>query len=130
MTLSGMSADLDIFVLDGEGDTCNAANCIAFGFSSTSFTAEAGRTYRLVVDGYRGATSAYNISVECTPHRVFVPLALRAYKPFAVATAYSMEQDGAVPNLDCSEWGPCRSSASGSAAWTDLESGKAKALVV
>jgi len=62
---------LDLFVLDGEGAVCNAANCLAAGIFTeddvevASFTAQAWHTYYLVVDGQSGQAADYFISVEC-----------------------------------------------------------------
>ncbi|MCX5768695.1 MAG: choice-of-anchor D domain-containing protein, partial [Candidatus Hydrogenedentes bacterium] len=60
--LSGLSADLDLFVLEG---TCLPANCIAHGDSQALFSAEAGVPYYIVVDGRSGAVSSYTIQVTC-----------------------------------------------------------------
>jgi hypothetical protein len=66
VVLSGMTADLDIFVLHNGGG-CYADNCIAYGNSVATFDAVAGETYYLVVDGYYGAVSDYTIDVTCGP---------------------------------------------------------------
>lgn len=65
VTLSNVTADLDIFVLDGATGTCSGNNCLAYGDSSATFNAAAGHPYYLVVDGYQGAISNYTINVSC-----------------------------------------------------------------
>jgi hypothetical protein len=60
-TISGMSADLDIFFLG----SCDENDCLEYG--NTSFTTsclEPG-TYYIVVDGYYGASSDYVLDVVC-----------------------------------------------------------------
>jgi hypothetical protein len=59
-TLSGMSADLDIFLLAD----CDEALCLTYG--NTTVSGEFGPgTFYLVVDGYFGAESAYTLDVTC-----------------------------------------------------------------
>ena len=58
-----MSADLDIFIIDGSSRNCNRSNAIKGDDSSASFTAIGGRPYYFVLDGYQGAVSDYTISV-------------------------------------------------------------------
>jgi hypothetical protein len=65
ISLSNLSADLDVFVLDGASGSCEPNNCIAYGNSVASFDAEAGHPYYVVVDGYYGAEGDYTISVSC-----------------------------------------------------------------
>ncbi len=68
--LTGLSADLDLFVLEDVGactpDAC-LAQSIAGGTSDERirFQAEAGHVYFIVVDGYAGSVSDYNLSVRC-----------------------------------------------------------------
>ena len=68
VTLAGMTADLDLFLLDDScaGDACLAAST---GVSEevVSFEAAAGATYHLVVDGYADAIDAYTLTVDCRP---------------------------------------------------------------
>jgi len=64
-TLSGMSADLDIFSLQDNGNGCYGNDCINHGGVSSTFTATAGQQYYIVVDGYNGAVSNYYISLSC-----------------------------------------------------------------
>lgn len=62
ISLSNMSADLDLFILT---PGCNATSCIAYGDATASFDAVAGQIYYVVVDGYQGAVSDYTIGVSC-----------------------------------------------------------------
>jgi len=63
--ISGMSQDLDIFILGPA--VCDSNLCVAYGDSSASLTdAVGGATYYVVVDGYYGAASEYDLYVDCT----------------------------------------------------------------
>jgi C1A family cysteine protease len=64
--LSGMSANLDIFALSNAGNSCNSSNSLGYGDSQVTFNVTAGQTYNLVVDGYQGDVSNYNLSVTCS----------------------------------------------------------------
>jgi len=64
-TLSGMSVDLDVFVLSAASGVCDPFACISAGETSATFTAAAGETYYIVVDGYNDATGAYTLKVTC-----------------------------------------------------------------
>jgi len=59
-TLSGMTADLDILLLN----ECHYGSCINGGDVSFTDTLYAG-TYYIIVDGYLGAVSDYTLSVDC-----------------------------------------------------------------
>ena len=61
------SNDLDIIVLDGASGTCSGSNCLTWGDTSTSFSANAGQTYYLVVEGFLGDAGSYDIDVSCSP---------------------------------------------------------------
>ena len=70
--LTGMTADLDLFVLDAAGGDCEVAPCLAHAASagaadeSLTFVATTdGQLFYLAVDGYQGATSDYTIEVSC-----------------------------------------------------------------
>ncbi len=69
--LTGLTADLDLMVLASPGGTCSGSNCVAASSvsgtaaESVTFTALADATYAVVVDGYGGATSPYQITVAC-----------------------------------------------------------------
>ncbi|MBN2496810.1 MAG: PPC domain-containing protein [Deltaproteobacteria bacterium] len=64
MSLSNMSADLDIFLLE---PGCAEDACQTYGGVSLAFDAVAGTTYFVSVDGYYGAESDFTLSVACTP---------------------------------------------------------------
>ena len=74
--LDAPPGDLDIFVLDGEGEVCDAVNCIAMGYAEATFRAQAGHTYFLVVDGYGGAVRDYTIDVQCS-ELTFLPFVIK-----------------------------------------------------
>ncbi len=69
LSLTGLSGDLDIYVM--ESDACDARDCLAYADGSATsdevvtFTAEAGHVYTVVVDGYEGTSSAYTLSADC-----------------------------------------------------------------
>ncbi len=64
LALSGLTSDLDIFVVDDDGN-CSQDSCKVFGENATQFSAVAGKTYYIVVDGYQGATGPYSIHLDC-----------------------------------------------------------------
>ncbi len=68
--LTGLGADLDMFLLgsaacDGSGAIGCSTNGDA-GDESISFNATAGVVYTVVVDGWEGATSGFNLTAQCT----------------------------------------------------------------
>lgn len=69
LSLTGLSGDLDLYVLGSEA--CDATECLAYADGSATsdealtFTAEAGHVYTVVVDGYEGTASAYSLSADC-----------------------------------------------------------------
>ncbi len=70
LTLTDLNDDLDLFLLleSSTGD-CDPDNCIAHsathGDETISFTAIAGLTYFVAVDGHLGATSSFRLEVDC-----------------------------------------------------------------
>ncbi len=64
LTLSGTTADLDLFVLSN-GSGCDESGCLDYGDSTVSFLAVPGETYYIVVDGYIGAEGPYSLSLTC-----------------------------------------------------------------
>ena len=56
-------SDLDVFVLDGSTPSCDPLNCVAYGDSSVSWAVTAGSTWYIVVDGFLGDTSDYDIEL-------------------------------------------------------------------
>ena len=68
VTLTEETAATDLMVLAGGGEgLCDPDECLAYGFSTVTFDAEAGALYYLVVDGFAGAEGTYTITVECPP---------------------------------------------------------------
>ena len=65
VTLSQMTGDLDIFVIESLALACLPENCLAHGDNVATFTAVAGTTYFFVVDGHAGQNSNFTIDVEC-----------------------------------------------------------------
>lgn len=57
-TLSGMTADLDVFILN----SCNNNSCVAYGNITATYTSAPAGTYYIVVDGFNGASSAYTLT--------------------------------------------------------------------
>jgi hypothetical protein len=60
--LSGLTADLDVLVLEGG---CEARRCVAFGAQSATFRTQPGREYFVVVDGYGGAEGDFTLRLDC-----------------------------------------------------------------
>ena len=71
VSLDGHSADVDLFVLPGPG--CNPADCISGSTNpntdaeSVSWNAAQGQEYVIVVDGWEGAASSFQLELDCTP---------------------------------------------------------------
>jgi len=61
-TLSGMSADLDVFILS----SCSENACVASGDNAATYSSAPAGTYYIVVDGYQGASGAYTLNVTCS----------------------------------------------------------------
>ncbi len=70
LTLSDMTADLDLFLLTA----CTEDSCLVNGEDEISITLDDAGTYYVVVEGYHGAISDYTLTVDCqgTADRVFV----------------------------------------------------------
>ncbi|RMG66981.1 MAG: hypothetical protein D6722_14005, partial [Bacteroidetes bacterium] len=60
-TLSNLSVDLDVFILDA----CSAQSCVAYGDTSATLTNAQPGTYYIVVDGYNGASGDYTLTISC-----------------------------------------------------------------
>lgn len=60
-TISGMTADLDIFILEG----CDEDKCLAYGNTAATTGCLAPGTYYIVVDGYNGAEDTFTLEVTC-----------------------------------------------------------------
>lgn len=81
-TLSGLSADLDVFILSAP----HPSACLAFGDNAVSLPIVPAGTYYIVVDGYAGAAGSYTLAVGCggpTP----TPSATGTPTPTGTATA-------------------------------------------
>ncbi|MDP2313650.1 MAG: M23 family metallopeptidase [Pseudomonadota bacterium] len=69
LSVTGLAADLDLFVLTSE--TCDGGGTVGCSVSPDAdaeglgFTATAGQRYVVVVDGYEGATSGFSLSASC-----------------------------------------------------------------
>ncbi len=69
VTLSGLSADLDLFALDNE--LCDTSNCLAVSHEpntsdeSLSFHATENQHFVLIVDGWEDAASEFTLTVTC-----------------------------------------------------------------
>ncbi len=67
--LTGLSDDLDIYILDS--DACDGSDCLAYSDNSQTseeqiyFEAAALREYVLVVDGWEDAISSFTLSITC-----------------------------------------------------------------
>lgn len=73
-TLSGLSADLDVFILS----VCEPGTCLASGDASAVLANAAAGTYYIVVDGRNGASGAYTLTVDC-PSNCTAPTAAQVF---------------------------------------------------
>ena len=60
--LGSFEDDLDVLVLES---ACEGAACVSRGVQGAFFTAFAGRDYFVVVDGFAGASGAFQLAVGC-----------------------------------------------------------------
>gem|GEM_PF-576382 len=60
-TLSNLTADLDVFILNA----CGSNNCIAFGDNTATAVNAPPGTYFIVIDGYLGASGSFSLNVTC-----------------------------------------------------------------
>jgi hypothetical protein len=58
--------DLDVFVLDGSG-ACDPSACVAGGDTTVTWNVSAGSTWYIVVDGYQGDVSPYDLTLTLVP---------------------------------------------------------------
>jgi hypothetical protein len=69
VSVTGLDADLDLFVLDS--DACDGSDCLAHSENgetndeSLTFDATADHIYVIVVDGWEGATSDFQLDAAC-----------------------------------------------------------------
>jgi len=67
--VTGLSSDLDLFVLEDE--TCDGSGCIGnsenpeLGDESLVFSAEANKTYVVMLDGWEDAESSFTLHADC-----------------------------------------------------------------
>lgn len=59
-SLSGLSADLDVFLLS----SCDENECLAYGDAALSYYGATPGTYYVVVDGYYGASGTYTLTAD------------------------------------------------------------------
>ena len=64
--LFGTLDDLDVFVLDGSG-SCDPGACIAGGDTTVTWNVTAGSSWYIVVDGYQGDISPYELALTLVP---------------------------------------------------------------
>jgi hypothetical protein len=64
--LFGTLDDLDVFVLDGSGG-CDPSACIAGGDTTVTWNVTAGSSWYIVVDGYQGDVSPYELALTLVP---------------------------------------------------------------
>ena len=58
-TISNLSADMDVFILDA----CNPNSCVAYGNDTATYADAPAGTYYIVVDGYADASGSYTLNV-------------------------------------------------------------------
>jgi hypothetical protein len=69
--LSGLTADLDLVLLQPAEDSCDSSTCTHISDASgtspevLAFPAVPGMTYDLLVDGYEGAEGPYTLQIDC-----------------------------------------------------------------
>lgn len=104
-TLSGLTEDLDVFVLDGsEGDVCNPDACVTCNNLSASWTGTAGTTYYVVVDGFDGAVSDYDLSISCPELDVCIPADDVSCGSFVLGSTLDEDATDYIDNYSCSTW--------------------------
>jgi hypothetical protein len=112
LALDGLGADLDLLVLADQGRGCAADGCVAVSehgdttAESLAFDAERGRTYYVVIDGFRGADSAYALSARCTQAPDAGPSAPPDAGPRDAASIDARRADAARPAGNASADGP------------------------
>ena len=103
-TLSNLTADLNLFILEDQGGGCDSFQCIAYDFNDVRFRTVPGRTYYIVVDGYLGDVGSYTLDVACGPPRCEPQLALAC----GDSDAYNNGGPGSTDLLDdypaCINW--------------------------
>jgi cysteine-rich repeat protein len=64
-TLSGLSSDLDVFVIEDSGNGCDTGDCVEYGNTYATFVALTGNTYYVIVDGFNGAQGPFSLYLQC-----------------------------------------------------------------
>ena len=73
VTLTGLTADLDIQALVQDGNSCDPNDCEANGWNpppqpeQMDWFAFAGTPYYILIDGWQGAVSNFTMTITCTP---------------------------------------------------------------
>ncbi len=73
VTLTGLTADLDIQALVQDGNGCDPDDCEANGWNpppqpeQMDWFAFAGTPYYILIDGWQGAVSNFTMTITCTP---------------------------------------------------------------
>lgn len=106
--LTGLTGDLDLFVMEGSGLGCRPdLDCLDISYNGNAddeqivFRAQAGGTYYIVVDGFQGASSPYNIDFTCVqPTRmVYEWFPLNTNDNWDLTgTTITFQPDAAAPN--------------------------------
>ena len=66
VTVTEPGNTLDIMLLKDMGLGCNPATCLQWDLESLTWQAQAGVTYYIVVEGYQGGTSNFDLTFQCT----------------------------------------------------------------
>ncbi len=103
-TISGLAADLDVFILG----SCDENDCLTFGDTIAAAGCLQPGTYYIVVDGYNGAESAFTLAVDCVDCDCPVPDCCPF--PFVCYEVDFNANDGGFTTQDCGgapvwEWG-------------------------
>lgn len=59
------STDLDVFILEENGQGCHGDHCVGYGNNDATLSAVAGQTYYVVVDGFSNASGSYTLDLQC-----------------------------------------------------------------
>jgi len=97
-TLDHVSANLDVFILS----SCDAMSCVAYGDNAAKLRNAPPGTYYIVVDGYKGASGSYTLSVRCGKG-----LDCSAAVSASCEASYQGDTTGANSNVtyyNCSSW--------------------------
>ena len=92
-SLSGLSVDLDVFILSAP----SAASCLAYGDTTALIANAPAGTYYVAVDGFGGAAGDYTLTIGCGgptatptetrtptatyPPRIYFPIIVKDFSP-------------------------------------------------